>query len=79
MLWQNGKIHLEHVLEGENIIKIDYRGNFTKNCTGLMLYKDRTDENQYIYSHCEPWFANKIFPCFDQPNLKAHFNLRVVT
>ena len=70
---------LESLRSGKNTIKIDYTGNYTKNGSGLMLYHDRTDGNEYIYSHCEPWFANKIFPCFDQPDLKAYFSLKVIT
>ena len=37
-----------------------------------------TDGRQYIYSNLEPYHANKIFPCFDQPDLKGKFNVTVV-
>ena len=41
---------------------------------GLHSFLD-TDEKQYIYSDCEPYNCNKIFPVFDQPDLKGTLSL----
>lgn len=35
-------------------------------------------EEQYIYTTFQPYFANRVFPCFDQPNLKAPMKLTVI-
>lgn len=35
-------------------------------------------EEQYIYTTFQPYFANRVFPCFDQPNLKAPMRLTVI-
>jgi len=35
------------------------------------------DGKMYCYSTSEPYYANRIFPMFDQPNLKNSFTLSV--
>ena len=32
----------------------------------------------YLYSYLWPYYANRLFPAFDQPNLKATFDLQVM-
>ncbi len=34
-----------------------------------------TDQKQYLYTQFEPYFANRVFPLFDQPDLKAPLTL----
>ena len=36
------------------------------------------DEKQYLYTQFEPYYANRVFPIFDQPDLKAKMRLDVV-
>src|SRR5699024_5783418 len=38
---------------------------------------DPFDEAEYLYSQCEPADARRIFPVFEQPDLKATFELHV--
>ncbi|MGH7705708.1 MAG: aminopeptidase N [Candidatus Dormibacteria bacterium] len=47
--------------------------------TGLGLHHsiDPADGSVYIYSDFEPYEAHRCFPCFDQPDLKGSFRLRV--
>jgi hypothetical protein len=33
----------------------------------------------YIYSHLEPFFCHRFFPCFDQPSVKAPLKLSVIS
>lgn len=44
---------------------------------GLHRYVDPFDEAEYLYSQCEPADARRIFPVFEQPDLKATFQLNV--
>ena len=32
----------------------------------------------YIYSHLEPFFCHRLFPCFDQPSIRADLKLSVI-
>ncbi len=47
--------------------------------TGMGLHRvvDPADGKVYLYTQCEPFEAHRVFACFDQPDLKATFTLRV--
>ena len=44
----------------------------------MHYFLDKEDNSEYIYSKFEPFNANKAFPCFDQPDLKAPYTLLVL-
>lgn len=62
---------------GTNQLKIVYTHPYSKDGAGLYYFKDPLDQTVYTYSDLEPYDANRIFPLFDQPNLKARFTLNV--
>ena len=68
----------ENLEAGQNIIRIQFSHYYSDNGSGLYRYIDPTDDRTYIYTHFEPYDANKLFPSFDQPNLRALYKLRVV-
>lgn len=37
----------------------------------MHYFKDPIDNRVYIYTQFEAFYAHRVFPCFDQPNLKA--------
>lgn len=62
---------------GSNRIEIHYSHPYSKDGAGLYYFQDPIDDSVYTYSDLEPYDANRIFPIFDQPNLKARFTLSV--
>ena len=44
---------------------------------GLHRFVDPADGRVYLYAHMFLDGARRIFPCFDQPDLKAPFTLSV--
>jgi len=68
----------EHLKEGKNDIRISFANVYTNDRVGLHSFVD-TDGHQYLYSQGEAYGTNKIFPCFDQPNLKAELNVVAAT
>lgn len=50
---------------------------YQKNRTGLHTFKDSADGEQYLYTQFEAFHCLKVFPCFDQPSLKAKMTLSV--
>ncbi|MAZ49060.1 MAG: aminopeptidase N [Halobacteriovoraceae bacterium] len=69
----------KNLKEGYNKITINFTHDYSKDGSGLYKYIDKEDKRVYLYSDLEPYDANRIFPCFDQPNLKAHYKMRVTT
>jgi len=66
-----------HFVKGKNSIEIEYEHAYSKNGAGLYRFKDPEDNRTYLYTDFEPYSANKLFPCFDQPDLKASYTLKV--
>lgn len=57
---------------------MQYRNQYNNDGSGCVSFID-VDEKQYIYTQFEPYAANRVFPCFDQPDLKAKMNLSILT
>ena len=70
--WQNFVLEIpENFLKiGKNEILIQFSNTYNSDGNGLHSTID-TDGKQYIYSQSEPFFTNKVYPLFDQPDLKA--------
>lgn len=62
---------------GINTIDIDYRHPFDQDGTGLHRFVDPEDGRTYLYTYLWPYYSNRLFPNFDQPNLKASYELTV--
>ena len=63
---------------GSNVIDIAYRHPYDEDGTGLHRFVDPEDGQIYLYTYLWPYYANRLFPSFDQPNLKANFSLTVL-
>uniref|UniRef100_A0A8C5PQR7 Laeverin n=1 Tax=Leptobrachium leishanense TaxID=445787 RepID=A0A8C5PQR7_9ANUR len=86
-LW-NSEFHQYLVLELEKplevgsqyTLEIDYHGFLSMDLQGLFLthYKDFGIDKVLIASEMEPTSARTVYPCFDEPALKATFQTRIV-
>lgn len=68
-------IRLGDLLKGQNRIEIHYSHPWSTTGNGLYRYKDPVDQKIYLYTNFEPYYANQLFPCFDQPDLKASYEI----
>lgn len=68
------KVNLQ---KGRNKLSIMYTNVYDKDRLGCITFFD--DGQQYVYTNFEPYGAHRVFPCFDQPNLKAKMKIAVVT
>ena len=64
---------------GENVIKIEFASPIKSSGAAVTRYVDKEDNAEYIYSLFVPSDASTAFPVFDQPDLKARFELVVTT
>eukprot|EP00826_Nyctotherus_ovalis_P034460 TRINITY_DN2877_c0_g5_i1.p1 TRINITY_DN2877_c0_g5~~TRINITY_DN2877_c0_g5_i1.p1 ORF type:complete len:594 (-),score=101.81 TRINITY_DN2877_c0_g5_i1:43-1824(-) len=64
---------------GINTIKLAFRNQYATDGKGLHSFVDPEDSQQYLYTYFEPFDANRMFPCFDQPSLRASLKLFTVS
>jgi len=65
------------LVAGRNTVVIEFENPFDKDGSGLHKATDPADGLEYVFSDCEPFNANRFFPCFDQPDLKATYAVTV--
>ena len=63
--------------KGRNSISVSYERLHGTGGEGLHRYVDKADGRVYLYSHFEPAAAHQMFALFDQPDLKATYQLNV--
>ena len=56
---------------GVNGITADFKSAVAPTGTPLTVYRDPADGREYWYTLVVPADAHRLFPCFDQPDLKA--------
>src|SRR5699024_9499784 len=63
--------------QAQNELGVHSSAPYSTTGEGLHRFVDPFDEAEYLYSQCEPADARRIFPVFEQPDLKATFGLEV--
>jgi aminopeptidase N len=64
-------------LAGDNELLIVADCAYSRSGEGLHRFTDPADKGVYLYSDLETFDAHQIYACFDQPDLKASFQLTV--
>ena len=64
---------------GENVVELRFLSAIAPAGASVIRYHDSTDGADYLYTLLVPSDANALFPCFDQPDLKARVTLTLVT
>jgi len=72
----DGRITLA-ALAADNELLIAADLPYSRTGEGLHKFTDPVDGGVYLHSHFEPANAHGMFACFDQPDLKASFELTV--
>lgn len=65
------------LLSGPNTIQVRYENGFDHGSSGVFRNVDPTDRREYVFTDFEPFFAHRLIPCFDQPDLKAVFRVAI--
>jgi aminopeptidase N len=64
-------------LAERNVVVVDADCRYSNTGEGLHRFVDPVDDEVYLYSQFETADAKRMFACFDQPDLKATFDLSV--
>ncbi|NXX84708.1 AMPQ Aminopeptidase, partial [Urocolius indicus] len=62
------------------VLQLGFQGRLREDPDGLFLtrYSDQGRSSMLIASQLEPTYARTVYPCFDEPAMKATFNIRIV-
>ncbi len=60
---------------GENRLDLDFVADIAPTGASIIRSHDPGDGSDYLYTLLVPADANQLFPCFDQPDLKARVRL----
>ncbi len=65
-------------LAEHNVVVVDADCRYSNTGEGLHRFVDPVDDEVYLYSQFETADAKRTFACFDQPDLKATFDVSVI-
>ena len=63
---------------GRNRVTLSFESPIALSGSAVTRYVDREDGSEYVYTLFVPSDASSVFPCFDQPDLKARFSLELL-
>ncbi|MBI2760609.1 MAG: aminopeptidase N [Chloroflexi bacterium] len=64
-------------LAAQNTVHIVYENFYDHTGDGLHQFIDPEDGQEYVYTNFEPYESHRLFPGFDQPDIKATYALTV--
>ena len=62
-------------LAAQNELRVTAQCAYSRAGSGLHRFTDPADGGVYLYTDLEPYDARRVFACFDQPDLKATFEV----
>ncbi|QSI48915.1 aminopeptidase N [Thermobispora bispora] len=74
---ERGRFPLPDLAE-HNVLRIDADASYMRTGEGLHRFVDPVDGEIYLHSQFETADAHRMYACFDQPDLKATFELTVL-
>src|SRR6185503_17576548 len=76
---ENNGTHLRlparYFTSGRNLVTLSFTARIAAAGASIIRFHDETDGNDFLYTLLVPSDAHALFPCFDQPNLKARLTL----
>ncbi|MCC6244603.1 MAG: ERAP1-like C-terminal domain-containing protein [Gemmatimonadaceae bacterium] len=80
-VWNRAHLIIDRsfVIAGVNRITVAFRSPIAPAGASIIRTRDATDNQEYLYTLLVPSDANLLFPCFDQPDLKARVRFAATT
>ena len=64
-------------LTGSHTLRVEFTNCYDKTGVGLHRYISPGSKHTYLYTDLEPFECHKVFPCFNQPDIKSIIELTV--
>ena len=79
-IWKENALYIpkELLIKGTNTLTIKTTSLFSRDGSAFHSYTRHQSGEQFCYTVCPPNYAHLIYPCFDQPDIKATFDLKVL-
>jgi aminopeptidase N len=77
--WRDGHVVIPERLlaDGANVVEARFSTSIAASGASIIRFDDKSDGATYLYTLLVPSDANLLFPCFDQPDLKARLRWRI--
>lgn len=69
----------KYLRQGANRLDFDFSARIAPSGASIIRVRDPSDSLDYLYTLLVPSDAQQLFPCFDQPDLKARVTLTLTT
>ena len=77
--WNGYRLWLpETALQPRNTVHIVYENEYDHGGDGFHQFTDPEDGAEYIYTNFEPYASHRLFPQFDQPDIKGTYAVTVL-
>lgn len=73
------RIPARALVVGSNRVDFEFSANIAAAGASIIRVRDPSDGETYLYTLLVPSDAQQLFPCFDQPDLKARVSLTLIT
>ncbi len=74
--WDGARLRIDG-LAPHNVVIVRARGRFSNSGEGLHRFRDPVDGEVYLYTQYEPADSRRVYPVFEQPDLKARWRFTV--
>jgi aminopeptidase N len=58
-------------------VRVVYENDYDTTGDGFHRFVDPEDGEEYVYTNFEPYEAHRLFPCFDQPDIKGRYTVEM--
>lgn len=78
--WDGARIRLRGLVADAttpNVVRIHATARYSTSGEGLHRFRDPVDDATYLYTQYEPADCRRVYPCFEQPDMKARWRFTV--
>ncbi|GAA1654386.1 aminopeptidase N [Microbacterium flavum] len=74
--WDGARVRVAG-LGAHNVVTVRGQARYSTSGEGLHRFRDPVDDEVYLYTQYEPADCRRVYPCFEQPDLKARWSFTV--